>query len=130
MENCLPVEPATPVPAILYTIQRKPLRSNHYSRGKYSQVSRRRNLEENLYMVQTPDSEDYLQSSQSFVRSLKSSADPPRENGPTKIQIARMGWDSRTLYVPRKAGLIMEWIFARFQKEKSRKGCVINVQLA
>ncbi|KAF8499462.1 Urb2/Npa2 family-domain-containing protein [Gautieria morchelliformis] len=73
-------------------------------------------------MVQTHDSEDYLHSSQSFVRALKSSTDPPRENGPTKIQIARMGWDSRTLYVPRKAGLIVEWMFTRFHKEKSRRG--------
>lgn len=71
--------------------------------------------------------EDVLQSSQSFVRALKSTTDPPHENGPTKIQIARMGWESCTLYVPRKAGLILEWMFTRFHKEKSRpgNGCAI-----
>lgn len=73
-------------------------------------------------MVQKTAAEQVLQSSQSFIRALKSSTDPPDENGPTKIQIARMGWDSRTLYVPRKAGLILDWIFTRFHKEKSRKG--------
>ena len=73
--------------------------------------------------------EDVLQSSESFVRALKSSTDPTYENGPTKIQIARMGWESCTLYVPRKAGLIMEWIFTRFHKEKSRRGCAVLVKL-
>ncbi|KAF8592051.1 hypothetical protein K439DRAFT_628418 [Ramaria rubella] len=62
-----------------------------------------------------------LQSSQSFVRALKANTDPPLVDGPSKIQIARLGWDSESFYIPRKAGLISEWILTRFHKEKYKK---------
>ena len=68
-------------------------------------------------------SEDALKSSQSFVRALKSAADPPNENGPSKIQIARLGWDSPSFYIPRKSDLILEWILTRFHREKSKQRC-------
>ncbi|KIJ49734.1 hypothetical protein M422DRAFT_27511 [Sphaerobolus stellatus SS14] len=59
-----------------------------------------------------------LGSSQDFVRALKSSSDPPSNGSPLKIQLARLAWDNTSFYIPRKAGVILEWLFTRFQKEK------------
>ncbi|KIJ38960.1 hypothetical protein M422DRAFT_33012 [Sphaerobolus stellatus SS14] len=59
-----------------------------------------------------------LISSQEFIRALKASSDPPSNGSPLKIQFARLAWDNTSFYIPRKAGVILEWLFTRFQKEK------------
>lgn len=62
---------------------------------------------------------EFIGSSQDFVRALKSPSDPPIQDGPSKINLATIVWDNSSLYVPRKAGVILEWLFTRFQKEKN-----------
>ncbi|KAH7911224.1 Urb2/Npa2 family-domain-containing protein [Hygrophoropsis aurantiaca] len=62
----------------------------------------------------------YSESSQSFVRALKASTDPPQTNGATKIEIARAAWDNTSFYVPNKGELITDWILTRFLKDKAK----------
>ncbi|KAF5368462.1 hypothetical protein D9758_002365 [Tetrapyrgos nigripes] len=52
-----------------------------------------------------------LQTSQDFVKALKSSSDPPVPNEPTKIEIARTTWDNSSFYAPRKGEIIADWSF-------------------
>ncbi|KAK7463828.1 hypothetical protein VKT23_005765 [Stygiomarasmius scandens] len=61
-----------------------------------------------------------FQTTQDFVRALKSSSDPPAPDGPTKIEIARASWDDSSLYAPRKGEVIADWILGVFLKEKDR----------
>jgi hypothetical protein len=62
-----------------------------------------------------------LQTSQDFVKALKSSSDPPFADGPTKIEIARSTWDNCSFYAPRKGEVITEWILGLLMKEKERR---------
>ncbi|KAJ3882298.1 Urb2/Npa2 family-domain-containing protein [Lentinula edodes] len=55
-----------------------------------------------------------LSSSQSFVRALKASSDPPNAGGPSKIEIARAAWDQQSFHAPRKAEVIVDLILNRF----------------
>ncbi|KAJ3934391.1 MAG: Urb2/Npa2 family-domain-containing protein [Lentinula lateritia] len=57
-----------------------------------------------------------LSSSQSFVRALKASSDPPNTGGPSKIEIARAAWDQQSFHAPRKAEVIVDLILNRFVK--------------
>ncbi|KAJ3815023.1 Urb2/Npa2 family-domain-containing protein [Lentinula aff. lateritia] len=57
-----------------------------------------------------------LSSSQSFVRALKASSDPPNIGGPSKIEISRAAWDQQSFHAPRKAEVIVELILNRFVK--------------
>ncbi|KAJ3870156.1 Urb2/Npa2 family-domain-containing protein [Lentinula novae-zelandiae] len=57
-----------------------------------------------------------LSSSQSFVRALKASSDPPDTGGPLKIEIARAAWDQQSFHAPRKAEVIVDLILNRFVK--------------
>ncbi len=59
---------------------------------------------------------DFDESSQ-FVRLLKSSSDPPTENGPLKIEIAEKVWNDASFYVPRKAQIISDWLVNRLIKD-------------
>ena len=61
-----------------------------------------------------------IQSSQEFVRALKSTLDPPSPGGPLKVEIASQAWKDASLYVPRKAEVVVEWILGKFLKEKSK----------
>ncbi|KAF8527957.1 Urb2/Npa2 family-domain-containing protein [Hysterangium stoloniferum] len=61
--------------------------------------------------------EDLLQSAQSFIRVLKSNNDTSFPSGLTKITIARAGWESKALYLPRKAGVVLEWLLPSIYKE-------------
>lgn len=62
--------------------------------------------------------EDALASSQTFIRALKAPNDPPHLGGPRKIDIAKAAWETPSLYVPRKAGVILEWLIMSFLKTK------------
>ncbi|KAJ3919471.1 Urb2/Npa2 family-domain-containing protein [Lentinula edodes] len=57
-----------------------------------------------------------LSSSQSFVRALKASSDPPNTGGPSKIEIARAAWVLQSFHAPRKAEVIVDLILNRFVK--------------
>jgi hypothetical protein len=61
------------------------------------------------------------QSSQDFVRSLKSASDPPSVGGPSKIEIAQRAWEDASFYVPSKAQVIVDWILAKFLKDKGKE---------
>ncbi|THV05972.1 hypothetical protein K435DRAFT_40590 [Dendrothele bispora CBS 962.96] len=61
-----------------------------------------------------------FQTSQDFVKALKSSSDPPTLDGPTKIEIARTVWDNSSFYVPRKGEVIADWILGSLLKERDR----------
>jgi len=60
-------------------------------------------------------------SSQDFVRSLKAAADPPVVGGLSKIEIAQQAWEDALLYVPSKAEVIVDWILAKFLKDKGKE---------
>jgi hypothetical protein len=70
---------------------------------------------------------DYLQSAQSFVRALKAPADPPIPGAPLKIDIARQAWNTPTFAIPNKGEVILEWIFSKFLKERSKPVCVLRI---
>lgn len=59
-------------------------------------------------------------SSQDFIRSLKAASDPPQPNGPSKLEIARAGWENSALYVPRKDEVIADWILTKLHKDHAR----------
>jgi hypothetical protein len=61
-----------------------------------------------------------IQSSQDFVKALKSATDPPFQEGPCKVEIARQVWDHASFYVPSKAEVITEWILTKFLKDKGK----------
>ncbi|KAF8350279.1 hypothetical protein F5887DRAFT_944597 [Amanita rubescens] len=61
-----------------------------------------------------------IQSSQDFVKALKSATDPPFQEGPCKVEIARQVWDNASFYVPSKAEVITEWILTKFLKDKGK----------
>ena len=61
-----------------------------------------------------------IQSSQDFVRALKSTTDPPFPDGPCKVEIARQVWDRTSFYVPSKAEVITEWILTKLLKDKGK----------
>lgn len=60
-------------------------------------------------------------SSQDFVRSLKSTSDPPLVGGPSKIEIAQQAWEDASFYVPSKAEVIADWILSKFLKDKGKE---------
>ena len=62
-----------------------------------------------------------LHSSQDFVKSLKSASDPPLVGGPSKIEISQQAWEDASFYVPRKAEVIVDWILAKFLKDKGKE---------
>jgi len=59
-----------------------------------------------------------LQSSQSFIRALKSPSDPPHPGSPSKVEIARQAWENAAPYIPCKGEIIAEWVLSRFLKER------------
>ncbi|KAH6917636.1 Urb2/Npa2 family-domain-containing protein [Coprinopsis sp. MPI-PUGE-AT-0042] len=59
-----------------------------------------------------------LQSSQNFVRTLKSPNDPPVPGGPLKIALAEQAWEDTTFRVPNKEEVIVDWLLAKWSKEK------------
>jgi hypothetical protein len=65
------------------------------------------------------------QSSQSFVRALKASSDPPQPEGPLKIEIARATWDNKSFYVPSKGEVIVDWLLTKLLKDKAKE-CVLK----
>ncbi|PFH50737.1 hypothetical protein AMATHDRAFT_144471 [Amanita thiersii Skay4041] len=62
-----------------------------------------------------------LQSSQDFVRALKSPSDPPTAGGPLKIEIAQSVWNNDFFYVPSKAEVVADWVLSKFLKEKEKE---------
>jgi hypothetical protein len=63
------------------------------------------------------------QSSQSFVRALKAPIDPPKPDGPQKVEIAREAWDDTSFYVPSKGEVIVDWLLTTLLKDKAKE-CV------
>lgn len=61
--------------------------------------------------------EEYLASSQAFVRALKGSADAP--NGLTKLTIAKACWERKDVIVPMKQELTTEWILTEMLKDRN-----------
>lgn len=62
----------------------------------------------------------YQDSAQSFVRALRAPTDPPRQGGPSKIDLAGAAWHETTFHVPRKAETILEWCLTRLLKDGTR----------
>ncbi|KAK4684806.1 hypothetical protein P7C73_g5358, partial [Tremellales sp. Uapishka_1] len=60
----------------------------------------------------------YLSSAASLVKALKAASDPPQADWPTKIQIAKESWQDGTLYVPRKAEVLRDWILEMWSRVK------------
>ncbi|KAJ7431795.1 hypothetical protein B0H11DRAFT_836888 [Mycena galericulata] len=58
-------------------------------------------------------------SSQAVYHALKAPTDPPRVDGPLKIQIASTAWDDESLYMPNKGEVLAEWILAKLLKDKA-----------
>jgi hypothetical protein len=69
--------------------------------------------------VADEEMEEYLVSSQAFVRALKGSADPPQINKPSKLAIARECWKRKDIVIPMKRELIVEWIIADMLKDRT-----------
>jgi len=67
---------------------------------------------------------DTIESSQDFVRALRSASDPPISGGPLKIEIAQSAWNNASFYVPNKVELIVDWILTKLLKEKGKEVCV------
>ncbi|EAU93316.2 hypothetical protein CC1G_08629 [Coprinopsis cinerea okayama7 len=59
-----------------------------------------------------------LQSSQNFVRALKSPSDPPVAGGPLKIALAEQAWRDTSFRIPNKTEVIVDWLLTKFLKEK------------
>lgn len=64
------------------------------------------------------------QSSQSFIRCLKASSDPPQPDGPFKIEIARDAWNNESFYVPNKGEVTVDWLLTKLLKDKGKESCV------
>jgi hypothetical protein len=64
--------------------------------------------------------ERYLSSSQAFVRALKASSDPPTQDGPSKLDIARAGWERREFVVSNKEELICDWLIGKMLKDRAQ----------
>ncbi|KAF5382976.1 hypothetical protein D9757_006310 [Collybiopsis confluens] len=62
----------------------------------------------------------FFSSSQSFVRAIKGSSDPPAPGGPSKIEIARAAWDQKSFYSPRKAEVIVDLILGQFLRKETK----------
>ncbi|WWD20814.1 hypothetical protein CI109_105291 [Kwoniella shandongensis] len=52
----------------------------------------------------------YLESASTLIKSLRAASDPPIENGPKKIEIAREAWAATNFHVPRKAEVLRDWV--------------------
>ncbi|KAF8641079.1 hypothetical protein AX17_000723 [Amanita inopinata Kibby_2008] len=63
-----------------------------------------------------------IESSQDFVRALKSTTDPLVPGGPTKIEIAERAWRDSSLYLPNKAEVIADWILTKLLKDRGKDG--------
>ncbi|KAF8624871.1 hypothetical protein AX15_005748 [Amanita polypyramis BW_CC] len=61
-----------------------------------------------------------IQSSQDFVRALKSATDPPFPGGPSKVEIAKQVWNNVSFYVPSKAEVITDWVLTKLLKDKGK----------
>jgi hypothetical protein len=59
-----------------------------------------------------------IQSSQNFVRTLKSQNDPPAPGGPLKIALAEQAWEDTIFRVPNKEEVIVDWLLTKWLKEK------------
>ena len=59
-----------------------------------------------------------------FIRALKAPTDPPRQPGPSKVDIAYAAWHNDSFYMPNKAETIVEWILTRLLKDKGKDACV------
>ncbi|KAJ6574877.1 Urb2/Npa2 family-domain-containing protein [Mycena capillaripes] len=57
--------------------------------------------------------------SQALYHALKAPSDPPRVGGPSKIHIASTAWDDKSLYMPNKGEVMVEWILTKFLKDKA-----------
>ncbi|KAJ7169665.1 Urb2/Npa2 family-domain-containing protein [Mycena filopes] len=55
---------------------------------------------------------------ESIYQALKG-PDPPRVGGPSKIEIASSAWQDKSLYMPNKGELIVEWLLAKFLKDRA-----------
>ena len=72
------------------------------------------------FVVSTRAQMAYQDSAQSFVRALRAPTDPPRQAGPSKIDIASAAWHETSFHVPRKAETIFEWCLTRLLKDGTR----------
>lgn len=59
--------------------------------------------------------------SQSLVRALKASTDPPSPDGPTKIEIATLAWNDTSVIIPRRGEVIADWILTTLSKSKGNE---------
>ncbi|KAJ7492845.1 Urb2/Npa2 family-domain-containing protein [Mycena latifolia] len=57
--------------------------------------------------------------SQAVYHALKAPSDPPTPGGPLKIQIASSAWADKSLYMPNKGEVIVEWVLTRLLKDKA-----------
>ncbi|KAJ7107656.1 Urb2/Npa2 family-domain-containing protein [Mycena crocata] len=60
-----------------------------------------------------------MAASQAVYHSLRAPSDPPRVGGPPKIQIALTAWEDKSLYMPNKGEVIVEWVLNKLLKEKA-----------
>ena len=56
---------------------------------------------------------------QTIIKALKGPNDPPKNGGPSKIEIAKFAWDSTAIRFPNKDEVLAEWIINSFLKEKA-----------
>jgi hypothetical protein len=73
------------------------------------------------FAVSTRAQMAYQDSAQSFVRALRAPTDPPKQAGPSKIDIASAAWHETSFHVPRKAETILEWCLTRLLKDGTRR---------
>lgn len=72
------------------------------------------------FAVRTRAQMTYQDSAQSFVRALRAPTDPPRQGGPSKIDLAGAAWHETSFHIPRKAETILEWCLTRLLKDGTR----------
>ncbi|KAJ7630714.1 Urb2/Npa2 family-domain-containing protein [Roridomyces roridus] len=60
-----------------------------------------------------------MAASQAVYHALKAPTDPPRVDGPLKIQIASAAWEDKSFYMPNKGEFIAEFVLTKLLKDKA-----------
>ena len=62
-----------------------------------------------------------LNTSESFIRALRATSDPPEPGWPEKIEIARIALENSDFYVPAKSQVIGEWILSSLSRSQQNQ---------
>ena len=63
---------------------------------------------------------EYLATASSVIKALKAPDDPPQPGWPAKIEIALRAWNTKDLYLPRKAEVLRDWVLEALTRSQSK----------